>query len=98
MEKQGQLLKWLKEENGFMETMGLGRSHVYFKIWLHKFFSNYAVFKKSTLASNYLETNSKLIKNVCMDNLELFGKNDWWLYLMLFFYSSSIVRILLSKT
>ena len=60
-----------------MKTVGLSSSHVYCKLWLYKFLPKYVVLKKYTLASHYFKANFKLIKKVCMDNLDLFGKKDW---------------------
>ena len=46
---QGQLLIQFKEAEGFVETMSLSCSYIYFKIWLHKFLLKYPLLKISTL-------------------------------------------------
>ena len=57
VEKQGQLLKWFKEAERFIDTVGLNRSHFCFKIGLYKFLSKYTLLK--TYDRHYHRTTSK---------------------------------------
>ena len=78
-----------------MENMGLSRSHIYFKIRLHKFLSKYPLLKSCTLPQNYFKTHFRLIKKVCTERPYLLGKKHQQFYLIQFFLDfSSVARIL----
>lgn len=74
--KQSQLLKWFKESEEFFETAGLSHSNIYFKINLYKLLTKYPVLKKSSLSSHYLKNNFNGTKEVCRENVDLFGRKD----------------------
>lgn len=49
----------VKEEDGFLDTVGLSQSHVYFKIWFYDLLSEYTILKNANLAPTYFKTNFK---------------------------------------
>ena len=52
VEKQGELLKKMKESDGFFSRVCLSRSNIYFKIRSHKFLCKFPILKKSTFTSS----------------------------------------------
>lgn len=58
---QGFLLKRFKEEEGFLDLVGLSRMHAYFKMRLNDFLSEYPFLKKPDLAPSNFKVNFKLI-------------------------------------
>ena len=71
--KQGQLLKKFKDAENIFDNVSQGRSTIYFKILLDKFFKKYPLLTKSTLLSSYFKNNFKAIKVVCKENPTLFA-------------------------
>ena len=70
--KQGELLKRFKEEDEFFSNVGLGRSNIYFKMRLFKFFCKFPVLKDSTLTPIYFKRNMKIILKMCKANADIF--------------------------
>ena len=74
MRKQGELFKKFKERNEFFSRIVLSRSNIYFEIHLHKFLCNFSILQKPILTSSYFRSNYKLIKKVCIANVDIFDE------------------------
>ena len=59
---QRQMLKKLKDKEGFIENEGLSRSTVYFKFGLYKSLKKFPVLKNSSLSSHILEIILNLLQ------------------------------------
>ena len=70
---QGQMLKKIKDTEGFVKNSQHSRSTIYFKIELYKLLKKYPTFKNSSQSSHYFRNNFKMIKTVCKSNKELFA-------------------------
>ena len=70
------MLKKFKESDEFFRRVDLSRSNIYFEIRLHKFLCKFTTLKKSALTSSYFKINFKLIKKICMANVDIFREKD----------------------
>ena len=70
IDKQGELLKKLKDIQNLFDNVGQSKSIIYFKISLYKFLRKYPLLKTSTSQSSYIKI--KAIKAGCKENPTFF--------------------------
>ena len=74
--KQEELLKKFKDSENIFKHIGPSRSNIYFKIKLYKCLTKFPELKNSTLPSSYFNSNFKLLKNLCQENVKIFCKKE----------------------
>lgn len=74
--KQEELLKKFMDSENIFKYIGPSRSNIYFKIKLYKCLTKFPELKNSTLPSSYFNSNFKLLKNLCQENVKIFCKKE----------------------
>ena len=74
--KQEELLKKFKDSENILKYIGPSRCNIYFKIKLYTCLTKFPELKNSTLPSSYFNSNFKLLKNLCQENVKIFCKKE----------------------